>query len=252
MQGGASTQAEGEHREGTGVSGGLNLARREDVPAVVIPDERCRSAGQPRPSQALLSTQIVGPKGAQRLLQDRGPRGVPIGDKKRQTIEQKFRGTPGTLRSAEIEWPPLRPHPRWRLSHAGPRISQRSGHQGRSPRPSHVEALEVLGGFEQERGSVAAPVGREGDLGPEQVQLRSLEVVQRASLGHVGQAAGGVNSARLALGFGGDQRPARPPGRVDCQLGRPFHESSRRREPAAGLGSPSGELQVGRHVFVGA
>ena len=110
----------------------------------------------------------------------------------------------------------------------------------------------MLGGLEQEKGSVAAAVGREGDLGSEEVQLRTLGVVERASFGQGGQPEGGGQGAGLAVGLGRGERPTRPPGRVDCQFGRPLHEGSRRREPAAGLGSPSGELQLGRHVFIGA
>jgi hypothetical protein len=164
MQGGPGTQAKGKHREGTGVSGGLNLATREDVPAVVIPDQRGRSAGQPRPSQALLSAQIVGPKRAQRLLQDRGPRGVPIGNKKRQTIEEKFGGTPGLCAGPRFNGRP-RDHTR-----AGVCRTPTRGYRGGQSikvglaRPSHVEALELPGGFEQEGGSVVAPVGREGEI----------------------------------------------------------------------------------------
>jgi hypothetical protein len=55
--------------------------------------------------------------------------------------------------------------------------------QARLTSETDVERLELLGGPEQERWSVAAPVGGKCDLGSQHIYARSLELVEESELG---------------------------------------------------------------------
>ena len=66
--------------ERAGIVGDLDLARRQRVPAVVVPDERGGSAGEPGPSQAFFGGNASPAERVQRLLEDRGPRRGAVDD----------------------------------------------------------------------------------------------------------------------------------------------------------------------------
>jgi len=58
MLGGAETQGEGQDRKGPGIASEFDLARGEQVPAVLVPDESGHSTGEPGPTQAFFVAEV--------------------------------------------------------------------------------------------------------------------------------------------------------------------------------------------------
>ena len=86
-----------------GIVGDFELARSECVPAVVVPDERGGSAGEPGPSQAFFGGNALPAERVQRLLEHRGPRRGAVNDEAGQAVEQEVRGARGSDRTQRGE-----------------------------------------------------------------------------------------------------------------------------------------------------
>jgi hypothetical protein len=107
---------------------------------------------------------------------------VALGEQQRQSVEQQIRRARGF-------------HGRMRRTRRLGRVqnteatAETAGEQGRRQgvevglaRQRHIERREPVGGLEQQRRSVAAAVGGERDLGPQQLHPRTLELVERPGL----------------------------------------------------------------------
>jgi hypothetical protein len=102
-----------------------------------------------------------------------------------------------------------------------------------------VERLKPLGGREQQRGSVSAPVYGERDLGAQQLSTRLLELVERSGLGHGEQFQRRVGCSGLVLALRGGQRAPSPARRLGRDLGGALQERGGRGQTPAGLRAAS-------------
>jgi hypothetical protein len=105
---------------------------------------------------------------------------VPFGQHDSQAVEEEVRRTRRGRRGRGTR---CRCHPESRT--VGEPAGELGGHhrfQIGLPRERHVEQFQVPGRAEQQRGSVAATVRCECDLGAKQLRLRELQLVQRPHL----------------------------------------------------------------------
>jgi hypothetical protein len=86
---GAIGRGEGEHAERAGVAGELQLAGRQLVPRLVLPEIGCDTARQPEPANVVLAVALVSGHGVQRLPQRRNAGCVPVGEASRQTVQEQ-------------------------------------------------------------------------------------------------------------------------------------------------------------------
>ena len=95
----------------------------------------------------------------------------------------------------------------------------------------------MLGGPQQQRRGVAAPVLGVRDLSAQQVHSGAPELIQRSRLRGAQQIRYGVERARMDLGLRRGQRPLRAPRRIGCQHHGPLQEGGATGPAAAGLRS---------------
>ena len=127
----------------------------------------------------------------------------------------------------------------------GPRIEIRVA------REAHVERLELPRGLEQQQRRVAAAVLGERDLGLEQIDAGSPELVERSGLRGRQQPASHVERPRPQAGLGGCERSVGSPRGIAGQRDRTLQERGRGREAAARLRPVRRELQLARDLLVG-
>ena len=111
---------------------------------------------------------------------------------------------------------------------------------------AHVERLEPPRGLEQQQRGVAAAALREHDLGPEQVDAGSPELVERPGLRGGQEPAGNIECARAEAGLGGRERPVGSPRGIARQRDRTLQECGGGGLAAARLRPAGRELQLAR------
>ena len=86
----ACRQCQGEHAQRTGITRQLDEARRQHVPALVVPQE-CRDTGcEPQPPTPVPSGHVLASEGVDRPSQRRRSCGVSLCDQQRQAIQQQI------------------------------------------------------------------------------------------------------------------------------------------------------------------
>jgi hypothetical protein len=86
---GAGAGGEVECGESVGLSGGVDVAGGQHVPALVVPHQPGGNDGQPQPAQSLLGGHIRLPEGAYRPLEHGCCCRVAFGNQQRQAIKQQ-------------------------------------------------------------------------------------------------------------------------------------------------------------------
>ena len=142
---------------------------------------RAGERGHPSPPQDVVERQMLVER-ARGALQGRGRGGVAVGDQRARARRAAGRADAADPSAAGG------PGRRGR-SRGGRPAGDGAGHLGRAPRRQvglageiEVERLEPAGGGQQQRRRVAPEAGREGDLGPHQVDPCPLELVDRRRL----------------------------------------------------------------------
>ena len=128
---------------------------------------------------------------------------------------------------------------------------ERAGEPGRlerfeigGARPVRVDRLELAGGLQQERGSVAAALHGERDLRAQEMHARALEIIDAAGLRGGEQREGVVERPGLVLRLCRRQRPLRTPDRVRRQRRGALEEGGGGGQSAARLRAAGGSLQL--------
>ena len=103
---------------------------------------------------------------------------------------------------------------------------------------------------QQERG-VATPLLDERDLGAQQVQARSPQLVERPGLSRRQQLAGDVERAGPEGCLRCGERSFGSPGGIVAQRDRTLQERGRGRGAAPGLRAAGGALELDRDLLVG-
>ena len=120
-----------------------------------------------------------------------------------------------------------------------PPPSARTGQAAREPRGNQrvqvglagktgINGLEPFRGAHQQQRRIAAPVCRVRELGAQEVDVGTLEFVQRCGLGHAQQQHRGIERAGLDLGLGRGQSACDPLRRVRGQYRCALEERGRR------------------------
>src|SRR5207247_3735222 len=136
-------------REGTGITGTLELSRGEQPPALFVPDVPRGAAGEREPARLLGWEGRRLAERAQRGLEDRRGRGVTVDGQRRHPLKEEIgrprrpaRGGAGQRRLAYLD----------DIRAAG----EPAGEQGRlerfeigGARPVRVDRLELAGGLKQ-------------------------------------------------------------------------------------------------------
>src|SRR5690606_41165657 len=97
-----------------------------------------------------------------------------------------------------------------------------------------VERLELLRGFGEQGGSLAARARRERDAPAKERRARLLELVQRPDRRHLDELVGRAERAGDEVRLRGGERALRPARRGVRELGRAPPGRRRGRHPAAG------------------
>ena len=239
-------------REGTGITGTLELSRGEQPPALLVPDVPRGAAGEREPARLLGWQDGLLAERAQRGLEDRHGRGVTIDGQRRHPLKEEI-GRP--RRPARLGAGQRRP------AHLDDVRAAREpvGEPGRlerfeigGARPVRVDRLELAGGVQQEPGSVAAALHGERDLRAQEIHARALEIIDAAGLRGGEERERVVERPSLVLGLRRRQRPLRTPDRVRRQGRGALEEGGGGGQPAARLGAAGGPLELGGDVLVGA
>ena len=251
MQVDANTGAEGERqfREHPCRPRTSNVMSRQQVPCLVFPDRSSCPTGEPAPTQRFAWFHVAAREGRQRLPQPRRSGGRPVGDQRREPVEEQVHGTwiccrgCGKSRGGHLPGVDVA-----RKATGVQRRGQRI--EVRLARLRHVQRLEPARRGEQQGRCVAAALGGKGDPRAKDVCLGPLELVEPAGLGMLDQHKGVVDRTRLVLRLCRCQRPARAFRWLDRQRGRTFEECPGRGEPRACLGTRGRTFQVRGDVFV--
>ena len=107
-----------------------------------------------------------------------------------------------------------------------------------------VERLEPFGGLDEQCGSVAAAREDEREMRAQQLQPRSLKLVERGQLGGRQERLGGLATPGGQLGLRGGERASPSPCRVRGQLGCSLEEGGRGGDAAPALGAVGRALQL--------
>ena len=238
-------------REGADLAGSSDLLGGQRVPAFVVPDESGCPTGQPQPPQPFLGSDLVAVERTQRLPQDWRSGSGPFADQHREPVEKQIRRSRrrrrwgrGPCRGgdvASIAW-----------------ASQTTGEQGGGQRvevefarESRVQRLQSLGRREQQGRRLAATIGGEGDASAQDVDLGSLEFVQRARFGAGSEHKRLVQRTRLlgclgsSQGSPGATRGVKGQHRGALEEGRGGGEAAPRPGSGCGAFELRGDLLIG-------
>ena len=206
------------------LTGQSHLARRQRVPAFVVPDEPGRPARQPEPAQPFLRSGLVAVERSEGLAYGRRCRRVSLGDQQRQPVEEEVRRSRRRRRRR-------RGAGRGRDLSRVASASQSTGEHGGGQcievdltRPPHIERLESSGRREQQAWCLATPIRGEGNSGAKHVDLGPLELVQRACLRLCNKRERLVERTRLLLCLRRGESPAGATCGFGRQRGRAFQE----------------------------
>ena len=239
-------------REGTGITGALQLSGDEQSPALLVPHVPRGAAGEREPARLLGWEHGLLAERAQRRLEDRHGDGVTVAGQRRHPLQEEIgrprrpvRGGAGQRRLADLD----------EVRAAGEPV----GEPGRlerfeigGARPSRVDRLELAGGLQQQRGSVPTALHGERDLRAQEMHTRALEIVDAAGLRGGEQREGVVERPGLVLRLCRRQRPLRTPDRVRRQRRGALEEGGGSGQAAARLGAAGGLLELAGDGLVGA
>ncbi len=153
---------------------------------------------------------------------------VPLGEDQREAVEQHvaWKRTIGRIRGGR--------RGTGDVEQAAAGAGEVPGEQRRAPRieigvagEAYVERLELLRRLEQQQRGVAAAALREHDLGPEQIDAGSPELVERPGLRGGQEPASNIERSRAEAGLGGRERPVGSPRGVARQRDRTLQERGR-------------------------
>jgi hypothetical protein len=191
IHGEAVVEGDGQERERTGPAGKLHLAGGELVPGHVVAQGPGDVAGQPQPVQLLLLGEGLVPERAESDLQRRRAGGVALGGEKGQPVQEQIAGA----WQLACGRPPVRGKDRRGDLARVAALHQPVGGERRGKRlevglvrERRLQRLEPFGRLEQQRGSIAATGRRASDLRVHELCPRTVELVQRARLGHCQQS----------------------------------------------------------------
>ena len=225
------------------------MARGELVPRLIIGQRPGDAAGQPQPAQLVLLGERLVTERAQRDLQRRRRRDVALAGEEGEPVQQQVAGTRGGL-------PVSGQNGGGDLARIASTHQAVGGERSREclevglARERRIQRLEPLGRLEQQRGSVAAPRHREGDLRVQQLGAGLLELVQGSCLGDRQQPQRRVVRAGLVLALCGEERTLCPAPRIGRQLDGALVKCRPRRQAAARPRSAGRALQLGGDVLV--
>ena len=247
----SGAEGEREHGQRARLAHEPQLPRRELAPALVVPQSRSpRCRRRARPAEAAVAASSRRNALHRSLQQLARRRACPSASIVARPSSSRS-GARGERRGRGARAPP----PRSRARRRPPsRPANCGGHQRLQvglARERHVERLELPGGAQQQRGSVAAAVRRERDL-PRAAAAPAAR--WSASSGPACALASSASAASGApacvLGLRRRQRPPRALRRVGRERGRPLQERRRGREPAARLRAPGRVLELRGHLLV--
>jgi hypothetical protein len=114
-----------------------------------------------------------------------------------------------------------------------------------------VDVLEPGGGLEHQRRGVVTPIACKSDSTQKNVQLCTLQVIQRPAIGDGSKSERRVQSTGEALGLGGAKCSGGSTRWVNGQRHGSLQKGGRSGETAARLRARRRLLQLGRYLFVG-
>jgi len=198
----------------------------QDVRALVVPQFQREHATVPQPAQILPGQGRVLTEPGQRVPAHGNRRGVVAGERdegvQQQVADHELivrrtrRGPdgPGHLGDADAFTEP------GRELGGGERV------QVGLAREPEVQGQETLGRRQQQQRRFVAAAQREGQLSIYQIDLGSLQLIDRSVTRDTKQGTGGVERAGLDAGRGGRQRAPRPRRRHRGQVGGAGQEGS--------------------------
>ena len=248
----ARVVGDGEDLERAGVAGELHRARADLEAAVVVPHEVRRPRRQPPPAEHLLHGDVGARERGDRAPQHRRGGGAPVGEDQRQAVQQQVArkrsaSGSGAVAAARETSSRLPPAPASRPANsAAPHASR---YVSRARRTSSGSSF--LRGLQQQQRSVAAAVLGERDLGPEQLDARAPELVQRPGLRGRQEPVRHVERPGPEARLRGGERSLGPPRGIAGQRDRALQERGRGGQAAARLRPAGRALELRGDLLVG-
>ena len=193
-------ERERQDRERAGLARQRDVAGRQHVPALVVPQADRDRTRVGEPAQLLLAGQRLAAERLQRAPEHRHARGRAIGVDERLAGHQQLDGARRRRRGLERPAPFGDP-----LATAGGERRPERLRVGLA-RERRVEPLESPGRLQQQRRRVAAAALRERQPRLQTLHPRALEVVELPELGDRQQLLRGVAGSGLVLGLRGRER----------------------------------------------
>ena len=240
-----------EYVECPGVAGELRRPGADLKGAVVVPEDVGRPRREETPADHLLHWNV-----GTRERSDRAPEHgrcieAAFGEDQREAVQQQItrqrrirrtgRGSDGT---GDVKQAAAGTRQPTRVQRCAP------GREIRVAAEADVERLELLRSVEQQQWSVAAGLLEGQDLGPEQIDAYSPEIVERSSLGCLEESKSGIELAGPEAGLGRGERSHGSALGIARQRYRALEKRGGSGQAAARLRPTGRSLELGSNLFV--
>ena len=221
--------------------------------SVVVPHQVRRPRRQPTPAEHLLRGDLGARERGDRAPQHRRRGGAPLGEDQRRPSSSRSHGERRIRRERARSPRRGRRRAGCRRRRPGRPANSAAAHASRyvSRERRTSSGSSFLAAWSSSSGASPPRFCGERDLGPQQIDAGSPELVERPGLRGRQQPAGRIERARPEAGLGGRERSVGSPRGIARQRDRTLQERGRGGEAAARLRPARRELELARDLLVG-